>query len=78
MLNQGWVDTFRHLHPKDRVYTWWRLEYHHREQNIGRRLDYFLVNKEFIGAVKESKICGEVMGSDHCPIFLRIELEDKS
>ena len=72
MLDQGWIDTFRYLHPREQKYTWWFVAYDDRKRNIGRRLDYFLVNKEFISCVKESKTCDEVMGSDHCPIFMRI------
>lgn len=44
-LDKGWVDTFRRLNPTKRVYTWWKIEYGNREKNIGKRLDYFLVNQ---------------------------------
>ena len=55
-------------------YTWWRLEYRDRARNIGRRLDYFLVNSEFLDVIKDSTILGDVMGSDHCPIQLKVDL----
>lgn len=43
-LNKGWVDTYRKMNPTSRVYTWWRVEHANRERNIGKRLDYFLIN----------------------------------
>jgi exodeoxyribonuclease-3 len=71
-LNKGWIDTFRKLHPTQRAYTWWRIEHNNREKNIGKRLDYFLVNTDFFKYVKKAEVLGEVMGSDHCPIFLEL------
>ena len=57
-LSQGWVDTFRHFYPQKIQYTWWRIEHKNRERNIGRRLDYFLVNKDFLSVVQDSIILG--------------------
>ena len=50
-LNMGWIDTFRKLHPKERKYTWWRIEHNNRVRDIGRRLDYFIVNTDFFDVV---------------------------
>ena len=74
-LSKGWVDTFRRLNPKKIQFTWWSSEYHNRERNQGKRLDYFLVNKESVEIVRRSVILGDVMGSDHCPIWAEINLE---
>lgn len=74
-LNLGWTDTFRKLHPELKQYTWWRIEHGNRERNIGKRLDYFLVNNDFFKVVDKSEILGEVKGSDHCPIYLIIDLK---
>ncbi len=73
-LAKGYIDTFRYLHPKEVKYTWWTYRFHARERNIGWRLDYFIVPKEFIKNVKESEILDKVMGSDHCPIRLSLNL----
>ena len=64
----GYVDTFRHFHPKDQTYTWWSLRTRARERNVGWRIDYFYVSKEALPHVKSAFILGDVMGSDHCPI----------
>lgn len=73
LLETGFIDTFRYFYPEVVKYTWWSYLGHAREKNIGWRLDYFLVNKEFIKKVKDSKILDTVEGSDHCPICLEIE-----
>lgn len=70
----GWIDTFRKLNPEKKEYTWWRLQHGNRERNIGKRLDYFLVNESFFPAVVQSDVLGSIMGSDHCPIYLKIDL----
>lgn len=71
----GWVDTFRKLNPTVKKYTWWRIEYGDRERNIGKRLDYFLVNEAFFPVVEKSEILSDVRGSDHCPIYLVVDLK---
>lgn len=73
-IETGWVDTFRKLNPEVRQFTWWRTEYRNRERNIGRRLDYFIVNSTFFRAVTKSIILEHVQGSDHCPILLELNL----
>lgn len=73
-LNKGWVDTFRRLNPNDRKYTWWRIEHGNRERNIGKRLDYCLINEEFIQIVTTANVVSEVKGSDHCPVDMTIDL----
>lgn len=72
LLESGFVDTFRFLYPTEVKYSWWSYMRNSRSKNIGWRLDYFIVNKEFIRKVIDSKILNEVEGSDHCPIELEI------
>lgn len=72
VIKAGFVDTFRHFTKGNGHYTWWTYFANARERNIGWRIDYFFVNKEFLPKVKDSKILPEVLGSDHCPILLEI------
>lgn len=69
-----YVDTFRHFNKEPEQYTWWDLKSRARERNIGWRIDYFFVNKEFIPHVKKAFIMQDVTGSDHCPIGIEIEV----
>lgn len=74
-LDNGYIDTFRMLHEDERdKYTWWSYRTRARERNVGWRLDYFFVNEEFKDNVKASYIKSDIMGSDHCPIALEIEI----
>jgi exodeoxyribonuclease III len=68
LLDAGFVDTFRHLHPTGVKYSWWNQRFGARAKNIGWRIDYVLVNKDFMPRVKEAFILNEIMGSDHCPV----------
>lgn len=68
LLNAGYVDTFRHLHPEEVKYSWWSQRFGAREKNVGWRIDYVLVNKAFAPKVKEAFILNDVLGSDHCPV----------
>lgn len=73
-LAAGFVDTFRHLHPKDIKYSWWSYRFGARHRNIGWRIDYFLVSKSLIKKIKKSEIFDNIKGSDHCPVGIEIEL----
>lgn len=74
-LKNGYVDTFRHLNAEARDrYTWWSYRPGVRERNIGWRLDYFCVNREFIDNVKDADIHDQIFGSDHCPVSIEINL----
>jgi exodeoxyribonuclease-3 len=73
-LAGGFVDVFRHLHPETEEYTWWTYRFDARARNIGWRIDYFLVANELISRVEDARILGDVMGSDHCPVELRLVL----
>lgn len=72
LLASGFVDTFRKLHPDTVRYSWWSYIGHARDNNIGWRLDYFVVSESFFPKVKESYIYDDVFGSDHCPVGLEI------
>lgn len=74
-LNSGFVDTFRYLHPdaKDR-YSWWSYMGQSRSRNVGWRIDYFLVSERIKDKIIKADILDQVMGSDHCPVFLEIDL----
>lgn len=76
LLESGFVDTFRLLHPdRQDAYSWWSYMPKVRERNVGWRIDYFLVSERLAPQVKEAFICPEVMGSDHCPVGLVLEVE---
>lgn len=68
----GWIDTFRLFHPEPGQYTWWDYKTRSRERNVGWRLDYFFVNSESRGLIKDSFILKDVQGSDHCPVGLEL------
>lgn len=74
LLNIGYLDVFRILHPNQRAYTWWPYAYHARERNIGWRIDYFLVSCSLQMRIKNTEISKNVLGSDHCPIKMEIDL----
>ena len=74
LLDSGFVDSFRYLHPEAQEYTWWSYMGHAREKNIGWRIDYFIVSNDAKYKIKQASIYQQVMGSDHCPIELKIDL----
>ena len=75
LLDSGFTDTFRALHPElAGVYSWWSYRFHARDNNAGWRIDYFLVSDRLRDKVETASILTEVYGSDHCPVMLEIEL----
>ncbi len=72
LLAAGFADTYRRLHPDTVKYTWWSYMRQAREKNIGWRLDYFIVDEDFMPSVKDAFILDDVMGSDHCPVGIII------
>lgn len=74
LLESGFKDTFRALYPDRVEYTWWSYMFNARANNAGWRIDYFVVSDRLLPKVKDSRIRGDVMGSDHCPVCLEIEL----
>lgn len=74
LLDAGFIDSFRYLYPtQEEAYSWWSYMRKAREKNVGWRIDYFIVSKDFEDRIKEAKIYPDVMGSDHCPVGLEIE-----
>ncbi|MEE1505160.1 MAG: exodeoxyribonuclease III [Acutalibacteraceae bacterium] len=74
LLESGFKDTFRSLYPEEVKYSWWSYMYGARAKNVGWRIDYFVVSDRIIDKVKDSFILNEIMGSDHCPVGIEIEL----
>ncbi len=75
LLDSGFIDTFRYFNKdlKD-AYTWWSYRKGVRERNIGWRIDYFLTSKDIINHVDNTTIYKDILGSDHCPIGLGINM----
>lgn len=73
-VGRGYVDCFRLFEPGPRQYTWWSFRANARVKNVGWRIDYFFVSEELRSAVKRAWIEPEVMGSDHCPIGLELNI----
>lgn len=70
----GLIDTFRHLHPTEVKYSWWNTVTRARERNVGWRIDYFFVTPDLAKHIVAADIHPEVMGSDHCPISLTLDV----
>ena len=76
LLENGFVDTFRHFYPdKTEAYSWWSYIGGARSRNAGWRIDYFIVSERFVPRVKDSYILADVLGSDHCPVMIELDLE---
>jgi exodeoxyribonuclease-3 len=73
-LEHGLVDTFRLLNPEKIQYSWWSYRHYARDRNIGWRIDYFLVSKILVPKIKKAFILDEVIGSDHAPVGIEIEI----
>ena len=73
LLDAGFTDTFRYLHPDAVKYSWWSYRFRARENNAGWRIDYFLVSDRLRDKLVSAEILTDVMGSDHCPVLLEIE-----
>lgn len=75
LLESGFTDSFRYKYPDlEGAYSWWSYRFHAREKNAGWRIDYFLVSEDAEEKIVDAKIHSEIMGSDHCPIELEINL----
>ena len=73
LLESGFADTFRRLHPDTTgAYSWWSYRFNARKNNAGWRIDYFLVSERLMPRVTKADIWSEVMGSDHCPVVLEL------
>jgi exodeoxyribonuclease-3 len=74
LQDSGFIDTFRYQHPKTVRYSWWDMKTRARDRNIGWRIDYFFVSKSLKKKIKSAKIHDDVLGSDHCPVSLVVDL----
>lgn len=75
LLDSGFVDSFRYFYPnKTDVYSWWSYRFSARAKNAGWRIDYFLVSEKLKENMRDAEIHTEILGSDHCPVVLNIEL----
>ncbi len=77
LLDAGFTDSFRYLHPDvTGAYTWWSYMFKARLNNAGWRIDYFLVSDRIASRIEQTPIYHEILGSDHCPVGLEIKMED--
>ena len=75
LLQSGFVDTFRHFYPDmENIYSWWSYRFKAREKNAGWRIDYFCVSESLKDRLVDAKVHTDVLGSDHCPVELLIEV----
>jgi exodeoxyribonuclease-3 len=74
LLNNGFIDTFRHFYPEQTdIYSWWSYRFKAREKNAGWRIDYFIVSAALKDRLQNVAIHTEIMGSDHCPVELFLQ-----
>ena len=74
LLNEGFVDTFRHFYPDmTDIYSWWSYRFQARQKNVGWRIDYFVVSENLKDRLTDARIHTEIFGSDHCPVELTIK-----
>ena len=74
LLNSGFTDSYRYVHPDTVKYSWWSYMFRAREKNAGWRIDYFIVSDRLRDKIKAAEIHNEIYGSDHCPVELEIEI----
>ena len=75
LVEAGFVDTFRYFYPDlEGAYSWWSYRFKAREKNTGWRIDYFLVSESLKEKLVDSQIHKDILGSDHCPVMLEINL----
>lgn len=75
LLESGFIDTFRHFYPDmEQIYSWWSYRFKAREKNAGWRIDYFLASEDLKDKLMDAKIHTDIMGSDHCPVELDVDL----
>lgn len=73
MLSDGFIDSFRMLHPNEMTFSWWSYRFRAREKNAGWRIDYFLTSERLREQIVSASIHTEILGSDHCPVELVIQ-----
>ena len=76
LLNAGFIDSYRYLYPEKIEYSWWSYMGHAREKNVWWRIDYFIISERIKSLVQSIKIHKYIMGSDHCPVEMNINMEE--
>ncbi len=75
LLQSGFTDTYRYFYPnKENMYSWWSYRFQARSKNIGWRIDYFLTSEDLKEKLVSARIDAQVMGSDHCPVVLEVNI----
>jgi exodeoxyribonuclease-3 len=75
LLSAGFIDSFRYKYPDmTDIYSWWSYRFNSRQRNAGWRIDYFLVSDTAGDKIVDAKIHTDVLGSDHCPVELEIDI----
>ena len=74
LLSSGFTDSFRFLHPEEEKYSWWSYRFNARANNAGWRIDYFIVSDRIKDKIKSAEIHNDIVGSDHCPVSIEIDL----
>lgn len=72
---ESFIDTWRAAYPDKQEYTWWDMKTRSRDRNIGWRIDYIFVSQSLWNKVKHIEILGNVMGSDHCPVMVELDMD---
>lgn len=75
LLDSGFTDSFRYLHPEEIKYSWWSYRFNARQNNAGWRIDYFVVSNNGQNMIQKADILNDVFGSDHCPVELDLNIE---
>lgn len=74
LLDNGFIDTFRHLNPeREKVYSWWSYRAGARKRNVGWRIDYFVTSTSLANSLDNANIHSDILGSDHCPVSLQLK-----
>ncbi|MFX1253656.1 MAG: exodeoxyribonuclease III [Promethearchaeota archaeon] len=73
VIEHGYIDTFRHFHKEPDQYSWWSQRTKARERNVGWRIDYFFISEDLLDPLKDAFILSDIMGSDHCPIGIKLK-----
>ena len=74
LLDSGFIDSFRYMNPNKIKYSWWSYRFNARLNNVGWRIDYFLVSDDLKESIINAEIDKDILGSDHCPVILEMEL----
>ena len=76
LLASGFIDTFRTLYPEQVTYSWWSYRFQARQKNVGWRIDYFIISERLRPQLLNARIHTDILGSDHCPVSVEINLEE--